>query len=74
MNRRTLPAGYTAPRPLHGRCLQTCRGINIGGALAPRMPELSADAERIQEALLERRTATPRPLLQRIVGAAWRWC
>lgn len=74
MNTRALPAGYTPPTPLNGRCLQTCRGLTIGGAVAPRMPEFSADAELIQEALLERRTATPRPLLQRIAGAAWRWC
>lgn len=74
MSARTLPSGYVPPVPAFGRVLRTCRGIDIGGALAPAMPEFSKDAELIQEALLERRTAAPRPLLQRIAGAAWRWC
>lgn len=71
---RTLPAAYKAPIPVHGRVLRTCRGIHIGGAIAPRMPEFSADAEHIQTALLEPRTARPAPLLNRIAGAVWRWC
>jgi hypothetical protein len=71
---RTLPKAYTPPVPVHGRTLRTCRGLLIGSALAPRMPDCSADAELVQAALLDRRTAAPRPLLQRIAGAAWRWC
>lgn len=71
---RTLPTAYKPPVPVHGRVLRTCRGIHIGGAIAPRMPELSADAELIQEALLEKRTAQPRPFLNRIAGALWAWC
>ncbi|MEZ2293071.1 hypothetical protein [Variovorax sp. RCC_210] len=74
MNTRALPTGYTPPVPVRGRTLRTCRGLLIGSALPPRMPTFSADAELVQEALLDRRTAAPRPLLQRIAGAAWRWC
>ena len=71
---RTLPSAYKPPVPVHGRALRTCRGIHIGGALAPRLPEFSKDAELIQEALLEPRTARDAPVLQRIAGAVWRWC
>lgn len=71
---RTLPAAYKPPVPVHGRALRTCRGIVIGGAIAPRMPEFSKDAELIQEALLEPATARPLPVLQRIAGAFWAWC
>lgn len=70
---RTLPAAYRPPVPVHGRVLRTCRGIVIGGAIPPKPPEFSADAELIQEALLERRTARPLPALHRIAGAVWRW-
>ncbi|CAN5859513.1 hypothetical protein BH11PSE13_BH11PSE13_12430 [soil metagenome] len=72
--RLTLPTEYKPPVPVHGRTLRTCRGVVIGGAIAPRMPQFSGDAELIQEALLERRTARPLPLVDRIVGAVWRWC
>lgn len=69
----TLPEFYWEPRRVQAG-LKTCRGIVIGGAIAPRMPEFSADAELLQEAVLEPRTAKPLPVLQRIAGALWRWC
>lgn len=74
MNTRTLPAGYTPPKPVDRRCLQTCRGLTIGGARPPEAPEVTADCGRIQAVLLERHPPAPRPLLQRIAIAAWRWC
>lgn len=72
--RAALPAHYAPPVPMHGRTLRTCRGIHIGGAIAPRMPAVSQDGERLQAALLEPRTAAPRPVLLRIAGAVWGWC
>jgi hypothetical protein len=72
--RVTLPSNYRAPVPMHGRTLRTCSGVHIGGAIAPRMPAFSSDAELIQQALLETRTARPLPALQRIAGALWAWC
>lgn len=75
MNRAMIrPAHYTAPVPVHGRTLRTCRGVHIGGAILPPPPTFSADGELIQEALLEPRTANQRPLLLRLAGAVWRWC
>lgn len=35
---------------------------------------MSPDERLLQKALLEKRTAAPLPLLQRIAGAVWRWC
>lgn len=32
------------------------------------------DADRLQAALLDARTARPLPLLMRVLGAIWRWC
>lgn len=49
-------------------------GIVIGGAYTPASPPPSRDAEHIQCALLEPRTARALPVLQRIAGAVWRWC
>lgn len=36
--------------------------------------ELTPDDELLQAALLEPRTATRPPLLQRLAGELWRWC
>src|SRR5574337_892961 len=52
----------------------TRTGVVIGGAWRRPMPAFTQDGERLQAALLERRTAAPRPLLARIAGAIWRWC
>lgn len=52
----------------------TSKGIVIGGAWQRPMPALAPDAERLQAALLDKRTSAPRPILMRLVGAFWRWC
>src|SRR5574337_1958483 len=52
----------------------TRTGVVIGGAWHRPMPALTQDAERLQAALLDRRTAAPRPLLLRLAAAFWRWC
>ena len=45
----------------------------IGRAYVPPSPRIvSRDAERLQSALLEPKTAQPLPLVQRIAGAFWR--
>ena len=49
--------------------------IAIGAAHIPRPSrEIGKEAERLQTALLDPRTARPLPPLQRIAGAIWRWC
>lgn len=56
------------------RALTTTRaGVCIGIAHQPRPAAADRDAQRLQDALLERRTAAPLTLLQRLAGAAWRW-
>lgn len=70
---RALPAQYAPPVPMHGRTLRTCRGMHIGGAIAPRMPAQTQDGELLQAALLEPRTAAPRPVLLRIAGRVYAW-
>ena len=48
--------------------------VVIGCAhLRPPVHEFSADHELLQAALLEPRTAHPRPLLARMAGAFWGW-
>ena len=49
-------------------------GILIGSAYTPAPPPPSRDAECIQAALLEPRTAHQLSLINRIAGAVWRWC
>lgn len=61
-------------RPPANGLVGTRTGILIGSRWTPGPAPLNADAELIQEALLERRTSTPRPLLHRVAGAVWRWC
>ena len=65
---------YHPPRVLENGRAITCRGILIGGALAPALPTMTQDGELIQAALLEPRTASARPLWSRAVGAFWGWC
>lgn len=52
----------------------TRTGLVIGGAWVRPMPIPSPDAERLQAALLERRTSRPRPWYMRLAGAVWGWC
>lgn len=66
--------GYQEPHALPTGTLRTCRGIVIGGAIAPALPRMARDDERIQAALLDERTAGPRPLWARIAGALWGAC
>lgn len=56
----------TPPTPRGG-------GILIGSRWSQRPAPIAPDAERLQSALLERRTAAPLPVLQRMAGAIWRW-
>lgn len=53
----------------------TPAGVLIGNAFRqPQRPAaLDQDAKRLQDALLEPRTAAPQPLIQRLAGAIWRW-
>lgn len=78
MSVQTLSAGR---QPGHryvniaGRqCLDT-GAIVIGSAHIPAPSRaISKDAETIQAALLEPRTAAPRPRVLRMLGAFVRWC
>ncbi len=68
-----LPHNYRAPRWLPSERLQTCRGIVIGGAIAPPVPTMTVDGERIQAALLDPRTARPRRRIAPLLLALWGW-
>lgn len=58
---------------LAGRdCIDTGR-IVIGCAYVPPPAPVYSHAEHLQAALLEPRTAKPRPLWARIAGAFWSW-
>lgn len=47
--------------------------LQIGrGYIKPAM-RVEGDALTLQAALLDKRTAQPRPLLMRIAGCVWRW-
>lgn len=66
MTMRYIPhgSGYVIDT---GKCL-------IGRANTPQPPRIvSRDAERIQAALLDARTARPLSLMHRVFGAIWRW-
>lgn len=52
-------------------CVDTGKVV-IGRCHIPRPAVCTRDGETLQEALLEPRTASPRPLIARIAGAAWR--
>jgi hypothetical protein len=71
--RITLPEAYRPARPVRAG-IETCRFLTIGCAHQPKPSDMSRDAEDIQSALLEPRTARPLPLMNRIAGAIWRWC
>lgn len=51
----------------------TATGLRIGIAHQRPLPAIDREAERLQAALLEPRTARPLTPLQRVLGAAWRW-
>lgn len=51
----------------------TATGLRIGIAHQRPLPAIDRDAQRLQTALLEPRTARPLPQLQRVLGAVWRW-
>lgn len=57
------------------RCLDN-GSVVIGLALAlqPRPPEMTRDGIAIQAALLEAKTAQPRPRVLRALGAFINWC
>lgn len=57
---------------LAGRTV-TDTGVVIGRYAQP-VPFVDPDAERLQAALLDKRTAKPRPVLMRALAAFWRWC
>ena len=65
---------YHPPRMQENARAITCRGIVIGGAIAPPLPTMPKDGELIQAALLDKRTATPSPLWAHVLGAFWGWC
>lgn len=57
-----------------GRDVVATRQVAIGSAHVPRpMPITGRDALHLQSALLDKRTAQPQSLLQRIAGAVWKW-
>ncbi len=51
----------------------TATGLRIGIAYVPRPASVDGDAQRVQSALLEPRTAKPLPIATRLLGAIWRW-
>lgn len=51
----------------------TATGLRIGIAHQRPPARIDREAERLQVALLEPRTARPLTLLQRLLGAIWRW-
>lgn len=67
-------ANYSELRLLPSGSYQTCKGVVIGGAIAPRLPRLTRDCEELQAALLDNRTATPRPLWARVARVLWGAC
>jgi len=48
--------------------------VVIGSAYRPAPPAMDRDAQRLQSALLDPRTANPLPPMLRPVGAFVRWC
>lgn len=69
-----LPAALAADaRPA------TKSGVEIGSRWTPSAPgpqPMTADAQRLQDALLDERTdpAFPRSWVSRVAGAVWAWC
>lgn len=56
----------TPPTPRGG-------GILIGSQWSQGPVPIAPDAELLQSALLNRRTAAPLPVLQRMAAMIWRW-
>lgn len=73
-SRATLPAHYTPPRLINGR-LRTCRLVEIGllHKACAKTEDCGLCADRIQCALLDKRTAHQLSPLRRVAGAVWRW-
>lgn len=59
--------------PRAARLATTATGLRIGIAHQRPLPAIDREAERLQAALLEPRTARPLLMLQRIVGRVWQW-
>ena len=68
-----LPHNYREPRLLQSGSLETCRGVVIGGAIAPPIPTMTQDGERIQAALLDPRTAAQPRRHAGLLLALWAW-
>ena len=51
----------------------TATGLRIGIAHQSPGARIEGDQVRLQAALLEPKTAQPRPLLLRLLGAVWGW-
>lgn len=60
-------------RPPANGLVGTSTGILIGSRWTPKPAPLPADAELLQSALLEPRTARPIPLPHRLIGAIVGW-
>lgn len=76
MSEQTLsqgrPAGHRVVILARRECIDTGRVV-IGSCHIERPPIATRDGETLQAALLEPRTAAPRPLLARLAGAFWSW-
>lgn len=58
-----------------GRACVDTGAVVIGRAYVPPSPRvISRDAETVQAALLDPRTAEHQTPLRRIAGAVWKWC
>lgn len=69
----TLPTSREPLRVMPGGCIKTSSGVLIGCAYQRPAPVISRDGERIQEALLDKRTEKPLSLPARLAGAVWGW-
>jgi hypothetical protein len=72
MNTITANVLPASPRPID-RCKNTGR-VRIGIAYIPPAPkDIGSEAERLQRALLDPRTARPAKAWERVVGALVAW-
>lgn len=53
---------------------RTKSGVVVGCLYQRPAPRHDRDALRLQEALLDPRTAKPLPPVARVLGAFWNWC
>lgn len=67
------PVGHRVVILARRECIDTGRVV-IGSCHIERPPIATRDGETLQAALLEPRTAHPRPLSLRLLGSFWRWC